>query len=124
MIKISIPRLPPKELNPNYRGHWSKKWEASSSFKVDTYIALVNAGIYHTKEKRFDKAKVDILFIFPDRRKRDLDNFFAMLKPCLDYLVDYGILTNDDSEHLSVGSIKGVYKKGVSKTILEFREAD
>jgi Holliday junction resolvase RusA-like endonuclease len=42
--------------------------------------------------------------VVPDKRKHDLDNCMAMLKPCWDGLVDAGLLVDDDSKHLRLAA--------------------
>jgi len=45
-------------------------------------------------------ASVAATFYFATKRRRDTDNYTAMLKPAYDGLVDAGLLVDDDYEHL------------------------
>ena len=45
---------------------------------------------------------VTVTFVYPNRRRRDLDNLAGMAKPCLDALVDAGLLVDDDAEHCAL----------------------
>ena len=48
-------------------------------------------------KERFQRAKVSVVFYFPDRRRKDLSN---ALESVLDLLVDAEILADDSWEHL------------------------
>lgn len=72
---------PNAALSPNARVHWRKKHAANKTAKLDT-AWLVRAQI---KEKfTSDRAKVDIIFHPPDKRRRDLDNMIASTKGMAD----------------------------------------
>jgi len=47
------------------------------------------------------KATMVAAFFHKTERRRDGDNFSAMLKPARDGLVDAGLLIDDDSKHLT-----------------------
>ena len=53
----------------------------------------------------FIKAKLNLTFIFPQRRRRDRDNCLARFKPGLDAIVQAGLLLDDDAEHLQIGKV-------------------
>lgn len=48
----------------------------------------------------FLKAAVTVYIRFPDRRRRDLQNYHKTLKALLDGFVDAGLLPDDDAQHL------------------------
>jgi Holliday junction resolvase RusA-like endonuclease len=54
----------------------------------------------------------DVTFVVPDRRRRDMDNLLAMLKPAWDGLVDAGLLVDDSAEMLRLGAPKMRVEKG------------
>jgi hypothetical protein len=53
---------------------------------------------------------------FPDKRRRDLQNYHKTLKPLLDGFVDAGLLPDDDSKHL-VGLDVRTYAPGFDPVI-------
>ena len=73
---------------------------------------------------RFERAAATVTLVFPQRRTRDLqDNFAVALKPLWDALVDHGVLTGDDSEHLEVGPLQQrVDRQAAPLTVLYLRE--
>lgn len=46
----------------------------------------------------FDKASVLVVVKFPDRRRRDPNNYHAMTKPIIDGFVDAGVFEDDSSD--------------------------
>lgn len=50
-------------------------------------------------------AIIDYEFTIPVSRRRDQDNLIAACKPWQDGLVDAGVLVQDDTEHLKLGSV-------------------
>jgi len=81
-----------------------------------------------------DKAKVHVVFVLPDRRRRDRDNLIARAKPLIDalgpfrqtysrkgkWLSDYGadIIIDDSPEYAEI-TYELRYEKGQSMTIVE-----
>jgi len=65
-----------------------------------------------------DKAKVDVTFIVPDRRRRDKTNLASAFKAGLDGLVDAGVIVDDSYEHCD-DQYHIVYERGKSMTIVE-----
>lgn len=47
---------------------------------------------------RFERAEVRVVVRFPDRRRRDPNNYHATTKPLMDGLVDAGVFPDDSSE--------------------------
>ena len=133
MLRIEVPALPPKECNPNWRGHWSERQRASNEFKRSVFYCAIDArnrdeeailrrksGEYYT----FDKAKIDLTFIFPTIRGRDEDNLRAQFKPGLDALVMANFILDDTPEYLVTGDIKvDVDKDRAPMTVIELTEA-
>jgi len=77
---IELP-WPAKELNPNVKCHWSKKAKAAKAYKEVSY--------YLTKKHEKPKFKegpiwLEVLFVPPDKRRRDQDNLIASIKSLLD----------------------------------------
>lgn len=85
--------LPPRELNPNSRTHWSKKAKAVKYYRQLAFIAARNA---ENRGRGWDRAEVVTVFYLPDRRRRDPDNLMASLKAAWDGIVEAGVLTDDN----------------------------
>lgn len=69
-----------------------------------------------SKERPHDpleEATVEITYFFPDRRRRDADNYSG--KFLLDGLTKAGVIADDDLAHISV-NIKGAYDKENPRT--------
>jgi Holliday junction resolvase RusA-like endonuclease len=53
-----------------------------------------------------------VVFVVPDKRRRDLDNALASMKAAWDGLVDAGVLVDDDSKHLKLAAPEMRYERG------------
>ncbi len=121
--RITIPMLPPKECNPNWRGHWTQRQAAVKSFRNAAKFCCMADSKF--SEPNYEKAKVSIILTVPDMRYiRDTDNMLASLKPAIDGCVDAGVIVGDDPEHLEYNlPIKYVVSKSIqSGLVLEFEE--
>jgi len=122
-IMIKIPMLPPRELNPNARVHWSEKARCTNEFRAYTKF-------YALEQTRFarpclEKASVKVTLVIPrNRRKRDIDNLIASLKPAIDGCIDAGIIRDDNPDCLTWDSDieYEVDKARAPLTVLEFKE--
>ena len=120
---IRIPVLPGRELNPNYKGHWSRQAKAAREFRE-------SAGWCAKAELQkwlqgHEKAELSVTLVIRDRRGyKDLDNALASLKPAIDGCVDAGVIPDDDDEHLSyrLPILYQIDKEHSPLTILEFKE--
>lgn len=134
-IRIEVPQLPPVECSPNYRGHWSKRYQASRVYHnavfysaVDARNRVLGADLGEVKvdpKVRFPlaKARLDLTFVFPEDRIRDVDNHLARWKPGQDALVDAGIILGDDLGHLTIGKVRfEVDAKRAPLTIIELEK--
>ena len=129
-MNINIPMLPPKELSPNYnpkRPHWAVKRRAAEEFK-DTACMVAKIELLWYKAnggawQPIPRATIQPIFYVSSHRKRDPDNWLAMLKPAIDGLVDTGLLIDDDSEHVELLTpVFVVDKARAPMTVLEVRE--
>ena len=110
-LRIELP-FPPKQLSPNARVHWREKAKVVARYREDCGWAGVAA--WRNGKPYRDKPPINlqypvraaVTFVVPDRRRRDLDNLLAMLKPAWDGLCDAGVLAGDDSARFSVGEVK------------------
>ena len=86
---ITLP-LPAKELSPNSRCHWSKKYRKAKSAR--TAARLLSSSILGSSEQ---VAGYRLVFYWPDKRRRDRDNAIASCKSVIDGIAD-GV-NQDDS---------------------------
>jgi Holliday junction resolvase RusA-like endonuclease len=95
-------------LSPNGRVHWTTKNAARKSVASEVVIAATQQRL------RPVAGPVRLLFryVFPDRRKRDLDNLTAISKPMTDALVRGRWISADDSEHVVEVKAEAVVEKG------------
>ena len=90
MISLSMP-WPDPALSPNApKRHWRSKSEAR--------ITARNDGQYlvYGKTMADEPMQVTVTFFPPDRRRRDLDNLLASIKPTLDGIC-LGLGTDDSN---------------------------
>lgn len=89
MIKIIAPSIPPS--NNEFMGN-SHSHRIYASKKQEWHW-LIKAAIRKKPDKPFNRAAVEITYFFPDRRRRDPDNYSG--KFILDALVKEGVLIDD-----------------------------
>lgn len=77
--------IPDAVLSPNARSHWAKVSAAKKSLrrKVVDVITIMHPKLV---DKRWESATIQYHFYFPDRRRRDDDNFAARMKAARDAL--------------------------------------
>lgn len=90
-IKLIIEDVPPS--NNNFMGNSNKYYVYNSQKKKWKQIVLESL-FESIPEKPLERVKISIHYIFPDRRKRDLDNYSG--KFILDPLVEYGVIKDDN----------------------------
>lgn len=110
MITCILP-WPPMRLNPNVRQHWSAHARAKRLYRAACHIHARAQGVGRLQA---EKVAVRLVFVPPDRRRRDLDNLIAAMKAGLDGLAD--ALGVDDrcftlaAELLTDGEIGGMVR--------------
>ncbi len=104
---IELP-WPPSELSPNARVHWRMRYRATQQYRWQAWGKAQETMRLTGITEPFKKAEAHVTFIVPDKRRRDLDNALAMLKPVWDGLVDAGLLVDDDVEHFTVADSETV----------------
>ena len=118
MITIELP-WPDKRLSPNARVHWREKAEATA---IARQIGKINALTSPTAPSNFmlfRDQNITYKFYPPTKRKRDDDNFKAMMKPYRDGVADaYNI---DDSRFHTQPAEWGEVVKG-GKVVLRLEE--
>jgi len=115
--------LPPRELNPNYHGHWRRKQKATQELRQAAKLCALQACRFNPPE--YIKAEVSVTLIVPNRRYfRDPDNTLASLKPAIDGCVDAGVIIGDSDEYLRyrLPIMYRVDKEKAPAVVLEFQE--
>lgn len=95
---------PPPELSPNARPHHMAKWRATRDYRLTCWATARRDVPIPECFKPVSPITASVVFVVPDKRKHDLDNCMAMLKPAWDGLVDAGLLVDDDSKHLKLAA--------------------
>ncbi len=106
-ISLSFPWFPP-EVAPNWTGHHMKKARATKAYRE-----RCGWECHATRHPPLLKSPVlaTTTFHVDSKRRYDLDNLDASLKPLWDGVVDAGILVDDSSEHLRHAESKLVVGK-------------
>lgn len=108
MTTIALPwARPPVSLND--RGHWRVKARNVADARAQARWAIRAAH-----PPQLERAHITLCWRVPDMRRRDLDNLAGTLKPCLDALVDEGVLPDDDFLHVK-GATSRIYLPDASK---------
>lgn len=98
-IKLVIPEIPPS--NNKFMGRGSKQYQAFTYQKEKQKWAwLVKAAVKKKPAKPIEKAVVNIIYYFPDERKRDPDNYSG--KFILDGLTKAGIIKDDSFNNIEL----------------------
>jgi Holliday junction resolvase RusA-like endonuclease len=116
-MQIILP-FPDSSLNPNRKNgkHWSVTNKAKNTAKEYAYYATREARERFKSE--IDIKVLEIYFIAPDKRKRDLDNLLASAKNSIDGIcLALGI---DDHEFDKVIINRG-YQKNNGHMLVEFK---
>lgn len=114
-MKITVHDIPPS--NNRYLGN-SHNFNAYRREK-ERWHWLIRAAIKTKPKEPYIRAKVRITYYFPDRRRRDPDNYSG--KFILDPLVREGIL-KDDSFTCAVLELRAEVDKGNPRTEIEVEE--
>jgi len=118
--KLVIPNwLPPPVLNVSRQRHW-----APVSREIREIVRLVYVSAIEARWKPIGRdaprQRLTVVFVFPMRRRRDVDNLYARAKHCVDGIKPF--LVDDDSEHLDL-IVKAETVPGVKQTQLTLEPA-
>lgn len=117
-LKFEIDSIPPS--NNTYMGVSGKNWNYNREKKA--WLELIQKEIADSgiAIKPIDKAIVSVHYIFPDKRRRDLDNYSG--KFLYDALVKCGVLTDDNYSVITSLDLSAHSEPKVKKTIIEVTE--
>ena len=104
-VALDLP-WPPADLNPNKRLHWRVRGEATALYRRECFLAAHQELIGRSRDRANlplpAPVTATVTFNMPDRRRRDLDNLLAAMKPAWDGLVDAGLLADDNADQLTI----------------------
>jgi len=116
-LTFSLPFLPPS-LNVYRNDHWRKQRGEEKTWK--DYIAVKWAELGRPKLKAI---RIGMIFSFPDRRTRDLDNYLATGSKLVGDAIKGHFILDDSPEHLIAWSFRFAFG-GEAKTTVVIEEAD
>lgn len=117
VIRIEVPGIPPS-LNDLKRMHYHQ-WNRTKKEWADR-IAIVARG--KRPSQPFEKAICTLTYHFPDKRRRDPDNYSG--KFILDPLVAEGFLVDDSFDHVELRHRKGEVDKRNPRVVIEIEEIE
>jgi crossover junction endodeoxyribonuclease RusA len=82
-------------LTSNQRLHWAKKAKATKAIR-DAAIVMTK----YTKVRPMQRATLEVVVTWPDKRRRDAENIQPSAKAAIDGCVDAGLLPDDSDNHL------------------------
>lgn len=119
VLRVVLP-WPPRVLSPNSRPpHWAVLAKAKRIYRSACHYEALAAGWRMGTFAAADRLHVSLMFVPPDRRRRDIDNLIATMKSGLDGLAD--ALGVDDSRWtLTCGvedGIGGMVRVGITREV-------
>lgn len=116
-MKLVISAIPPS--NNRFIGR-DQKWTYQEEKRNWHRLVALALGAKRPP-KPIDRARVAITYFFPDRRRRDPDNYAG--KMLLDPLVQLGVLRDDSFAHVEL-HLAGSYDKAHPRTEIEVEETE
>jgi hypothetical protein len=105
--------FPTPPLSLNDRMHWAQKARAAKGIRSTThFLAMLERLPLDCRH-----ATVTLTYHPATTRNRDTDNMFATLKPCIDGLVDYGLIPDDHSGYVTSACRIGETRKPSQLTL-------
>jgi len=115
-MTFSLPFLPPS-LNAYRNDHWRKQRGEEKIWKDHIALKWVEMG-----RPKLKGVRIGMVFTFPDRRTRDLDNYLATGSKLVGDAVKGRFIPDDNPEHLTAWSFR--FEFGVeAKTTVIIEEA-
>jgi hypothetical protein len=111
-VTFSLPFLPPS-LNVYRNDHWRKQRGEEKTWK--DYIAVKWAEMGRPKLKT---VRIAMVFSFPDRRTRDLDNYLATGSKLVGDAVKGLFIPDDSPEHLTAWSFRFEFGEEAKTTVV------
>lgn len=105
MIVVEL-SWPPKELSPNYRGHWAPIARAKQSYRSAARLLTRSALAKARGYSQFGAVRLSYEFHPPAARAYDRDNLAARMKAATDGIAD-ALNVNDRGFHFAPPHIGG-----------------
>jgi crossover junction endodeoxyribonuclease RusA len=105
---------PCRDLHPNARGHWAKKANAAKAYRNECWVRAKVAKMAPLGD---GKIKVSIVFVPPDRRRRDVDGMLSAIKSGLDGMAQ-AMGVDDHRFELSLGVAERVGAGGFVRVMV------
>lgn len=86
-LNLTLP-WPPRELSPNFRGHWTVIAAAKRKYRTACWALTLEAAAGAFISRGDSKLQVHLVFHAPDRRHYDLDGLLSRMKSGLDGVAD------------------------------------
>lgn len=116
-MTFSLPFLPPS-LNAYRNDHWRKQRSEEKTWKDHIALKWVEMG-----RPKLKAVRIGMVFSFPDRRTRDLDNYLATGSKLVGDAVKGRFIPDDSPEHLTAWSFRFEFGKEAKTTVI-IEEAD
>ncbi len=116
-MTFSLPFLPPS-LNAYRNDHWRKQRGEEKIWKDHIALKWVEMG-----RPKLKSVRIAMVFTFPDRRTRDLDNYLATGSKLVGDAVKGRFIPDDSPEHLTGWSFRFEFGKEARTTVV-IEEAD
>ena len=116
-MRIELGQLPDRNLNPNKRQYFLNLHNAKRAAKEVAMGLVLEQG---RPAIPYAKAHITITWVAKDKRRRDIDNLFASMKPYIDGLVFAEVIADDSADCVTY-SLR--YERGEKDdTIIEVEE--
>ena len=113
-IAVRIPLLP--QSRSNLRQHHYRRHQEDR----ETQSEILPLFLAVRPPEPLAACRLEVRFTFPDRMRRDLDNYLSGLKPWLDTAVAAGLLAEDRWECLHTITATARLRRGRAETRLRF----
>lgn len=113
-ILVRAPLLPLSR--SNLRQHYYRRHHEDQEIQAQLLPLFLAAR----PREPLTACRLEVRFSFPDRQRRDLDNYMSGLKPWLDAAVAAGLLAEDRWECLHTIAVTAGLRRGQPETVLLF----
>lgn len=117
MITVEL-SWPPKELSPNYRGHWAPIARAKQSYRSAARLLTRSALVKARGYSQFEGVRLSYEFHPPAARAYDRDNLAARMKAATDGIAD-ALNVNDRGFHFAPPQIGEKVRGGMVRVRIE-----
>lgn len=111
-LTFSMPFLPPS-LNVYRNEHWRKQREEEKTWKDFIAVKWAELG-----RPELEAVRIAMTFSFPDRRTRDMDNYFATGGKLVGDAVKGRFIPDDSPEHLTAWSFRFEFGDEAKTTVV------